>query len=429
MTDGGFNSPTRRRVLQGLAGGVVGGLAAPYVAPALAQNNKPLRIALAVCQSGPAGVADHADYLNGAKMAADEINAAGGVKGRPFKLEVYDIDILTPEGTQTTYRKIAEAKPHASGTAFSLIPLVSFDALSSWKAPHLHGNPTLGGCEAVKAHPEKYGMIFEVCPPENYYGLMFPRFLETVAAGGVWKPVNNKVHIVREALAYNQGIAKACVAALKTSKFELAKITDIQFPVQDWGPVMEELHASGAGSIMIDHWVGAEEAAFCQTFINDPVKGAMVYLQYGPSQPEFLNLAGEAANGFVWSTVIGAYDDKLGAEFRAKYKKLHPGIMGLCYTANAYDAMHILKTAWEKADPEDLAATNQAIRTTTHRGICGAYTFEPGMQAALHYPLQTDDLNKGLAQLFFQVQGGQHKIIEPTQLAETKFMPAPWMAA
>jgi branched-chain amino acid transport system substrate-binding protein len=422
--------PTSRRgVLKGLAAGLAAPLAAPYVAPALAQNGKPIRIALAVCQSGPAGVADHADYLAGARMAVAEINAAGGVRGRSLVLEVYDIDILTPEGTQTTYRKIAAARPHASGTAFSLIPIVSFDALSDWKAPHLHGNPTLDGCKAVKAHPEKYGMIFEVCPPENYYGLMFPRFLDELAAGGVWKPVNNKVHIVREALAYNQGIARATVAALPSSKFELAHITDIQFPVQDWGPVMEDLHTSGAGSIMIDHWVGAEEAAFCQTFINDPVKGALVYLQYGPSQPEFLNLAGDAANGFVWSTVIGAYDDPAGATFRAKYSALHPGVMGLCYTANAYDAMHILKAAWEKADPEDLAAVNQAIRTATWRGICGAYTFEPGMQAALHYPLQTDSLDKGLAQLFFQVQGGQHKIIEPVQLAESKFVNAPWMTA
>ena len=425
MTNGAWTEPTRRRVLAGLAGG----LAAPYIAPALAQNNKPIRVALSVCQSGPAGVADHADYLNGTRMAVDEINAAGGARGRQLALEVFDIDLLTPEGTQTTYRKIAASRPHASGTAFSLIPLVSFDALSDWKAPHLHGNPTYDGCVAVKQHPEKYGMIFEVCPPENYYGLMFPRFLEQLAAGGAWKPINNKVHIVREALAYNQGIARATVEALKTSKFALGHITDIQFPVQDWGPVMEELHSVGSGSIMIDHWVGAEEAAFCNTFVNDPVKGALVYLQYGPSQPEFLNLAGENANGFVWSTVIGAYDDKMGAAFRAKYSKLHPGIMGLCYTANGYDAMYILRAAWEKADPDDLAAVNQAIRAGTHRGICGAYTFEPGMQAAIHYPLQTQNLDDGLAQLFFQVQGGQHKIIEPTQLAEVKFMTAPWMAA
>jgi branched-chain amino acid transport system substrate-binding protein len=41
--------------------------------------------------------------------------------------------------------------------------------------------------------------------------------------------------------------------------------------------------------------------------------------------------------------------------------------------------------------------------------------------------MQTDDLNKGMAQLYFQVQGGEHKIIEPTVLAESKFRAFPWV--
>jgi len=47
-------------------------------------------------------------------------------------------------------------------------------------------------------------------------------------------------------------------------------------------------------------------------------------------------------------------------------------------------------------------------------------------QAALHYPLQTQDLNKGMAQLYFQVQDGAHKIIAPDALAESKFRSFPW---
>jgi branched-chain amino acid transport system substrate-binding protein len=113
---------TRRRVMQGVGAA----MAAPWIVPALGQSNKPIRIALSVAQSGQAGVADHADYLNGAKLAVNEINAAGGVRGRKLKIEVFDIDLLTPEGTQATFRKIADAKPHAIGTAFCVIPRPSF---------------------------------------------------------------------------------------------------------------------------------------------------------------------------------------------------------------------------------------------------------------------------------------------------------------
>jgi branched-chain amino acid transport system substrate-binding protein len=280
----------------------------------------------------------------------------------------------------------------------------------------------------VKANLQRYSHIFQVDPPETYYGLMFPRFLETLAKGEAWKPINNKVHIVREQNAYNMTIAENAQKAMKESRFELARITDITFPVQDWGPVMQDLKQTGAGVIMIDHWVGSEEAAFCQQFVADPVKGALVYLQYGPSQPEFLNLAGQAAEGFVWSTVLGVYADAQGMEFRRKYKAAYPGIMGLCYTGSAYDTMYMLRNAWQEVEPEDFKRVADYVRSHTYRGVDGAVSLDNEYQAALHYPLQTMDLNKGMAQLFFQVQNGQHMIIEPDVLAQEKFRAAPWMS-
>jgi len=402
-------------------------IAAPYIAPALAQSNKPIRIALSVAQSGEVGVGDHSDYHKGAMMAQKEINDAGGVRGRQLKFEVYDIDLLSPEGTQATFRKIADSKPHAVGTAFSVICRPMLEGLGDYKAPLLHGSTQQNCIDLVKANPVKYSHVFQVDPPEVYYGLMFPRFLESLAADGVWKPINNKVHIVREQSAYNQTIASTLEKALKGTKFQLAHITDVISPVQDWGPVQEDLKQSGAGVIMIDHWVAAEEAAFCQAFVANPVKGALVYLQYGPSQSEFLNLAGKAAEGFVWSTVLGVYDDKQGAEFRKKYQAMYPGVMGLCYNGSAYDTIHFLKEAWTAVEPEDLKGVADYVRTHVYRGVDGAINMNNVYQAGLQYPLQTTDLNKGMATLYFQVQNGQHKIIQPDALVEEKFRLAPWM--
>ena len=67
-------TPNRRAIVQGLGATVAAPVAAPFVAPALAADSKPLRFAVVAAQ-----IADHTDYLNGATLAADEINAAGGV--------------------------------------------------------------------------------------------------------------------------------------------------------------------------------------------------------------------------------------------------------------------------------------------------------------------------------------------------------------
>ena len=416
---------TRRHAIKGLAAAVT----APWVVPALAASTKPIRIALSVAQTGQFGVGDHEDYYKGAKLALKEINSAGGVRGRELKFEVFDINLLSPEGTQATYRAIADAKPQAIGTAFSVIGRPMLEGLGDYHAPLLHGSTQQNIIDIVKANPAKYWHVFEVDPPDTYYGLMFPRFLEELAAGGVWKPINNKVHIIREQSAYNQTIAKAAVKAMKHSKFHLARITDVISPVQDWGPVIEDLKQSGAGVIMCDHWVAAEEAAFCQAFVADPVKGALVYLQYGPSQSEFLSIAGHAAEGMVWSTVLGVYDDQQGAAFRKEFRANYPGTMGLCYTGSAYDTIHFLKEAWMHVDPEDFKGVADYVRTQIYRGVDGAINMNNAYQAAIQYPLQTTDLNKGMATLYFQVQDMRHKIIQPTVLAQSKFQLAPWMTA
>ena len=55
------------------------------------------------------------------------------------------------------------------------------------------------------------------------------------------------------------------------------------------------------------------------------------------------------------------------------------------------------------------------------------------LQEGLHYPNngfdnQTDTLEDGMAQLFVQVQDGEHKIIWPNEIAESTLRPAPWWA-
>ena len=78
-----------------------------------------------------------------------------------------------------------------------------------------------------------------------------------------------------------------------TASSKWLALPTIQYPVQDWAPVIQEMKEVDAGAIMVDHWVAAEYAAFCKQFVANPVPNSLVYLQYGPSQPEFLTLAGE----------------------------------------------------------------------------------------------------------------------------------------
>ena len=386
-------------------------------------------IGLPLVQSGPVGVADHNDWLNGTKLAIKEINAAGGVLGRPLKAKVVDTDILTPEGTMAGFQALADAKVHAISSPFVLIPQPAMDATAASKAPYVHGNTQEATLSLFRSNTTKYSNAFQLDPSEIWYGSGFITFLDNLKASGKWKPKNEKIHIVQGQIAYTQLISKETQKAIEKSDFwKLAKVTNVQSPVQDWGPVLHEIRRAKAGVIMIDHWVAAELAAFARQFSMNPLKDALVYLQYGPSQPEFLDIAGAAAEGFIWSTVYGVYNDDRGSKFRADYTKEFPGTMGLAYTGGGYDATYILANAWKAVgDVNKFKEVSDHIRKTPYRGVNGMYTLDNESQAGVPYPDSIKDPEKGIAHLYFQVQGGAHKIIEPAPFNETEFIPAPWM--
>ena len=394
-------------------------------APVLAQD---IRIGIPSSLSGVVGVADHGDWLNGVNLAIEAINGAGGVNGRMLVPEVVDIDLLSPEGTVAAIQALNARNVHAIASAFIIIPQPAMDAAAVTGVPYLHGNTSLASVELVAQNPERYRNIFMIDPDETWYGYGFIRYLDRLVASGQWTPANNRIHIVQEQIAYTQVISQAAQRAIAESggTWELAQVTDIQFPVQDWTPVINALKSEGAGVIFISHWVAAELAAFAQQFAFDPTPGSLVYLQYGPSQPEFLDLARGAGEGMIWGTVLGSPRTEAGLAFREAYMARHGDNMGEVYTASGWDTVHMLAQVWATTSPEDFDAVGRAIRTLRYEGLAGTYTFDRPQQRPLAYPWETDNLAEGIPHLIYQVQDNRHTIILPEELAEAPYRAPHW---
>jgi branched-chain amino acid transport system substrate-binding protein len=77
---------------------------APLAAPA--QTNAPYKLGVTWPQTGPFAAVS-VDYLKGAQFAVDDVNAAGGIKGRKLELVVED-SAGTPQGGITAMRKLAQ---------------------------------------------------------------------------------------------------------------------------------------------------------------------------------------------------------------------------------------------------------------------------------------------------------------------------------
>ena len=81
----------RRAMLQGVLGaGATGGmLLADANRQAKAQDNTPIPVGSALPMSG-ISAADGIEFKNGLDLAAEEINAAGGILGRPIEIHIED---------------------------------------------------------------------------------------------------------------------------------------------------------------------------------------------------------------------------------------------------------------------------------------------------------------------------------------------------
>ena len=145
--------------------------------------------------------------------------------------------------------------------------------------------------------------------------------------------------------------------------------------------------------------------------------------------PEFLDIAGESANGYIWATATGVYNDTIGKALQQRYQKEFDSPAGFSNSGSGYDEVYMLARAWGKVgDPKNFKAVSDEIRTMIHRGVNGGYYMNNKGQVGLAYPTQTPDPSLGQAHLFFQIQDGAHRIIAPEPYIDVDFKPAPWMS-
>lgn len=370
--------------------------------------------------------ADGEQMQNGSGLAIEEINSAGGIAGRKIDRIVIDADVASPEGVTTAFRKLVSSNVDAFVVGYLQVDAPSYDIAAAYGAPYLHGNTIEAGVARVRANPQKYYNIFNVDSTEVHYGKNMPLFLDRLAKTGQWAPKTKTVHFIQGDLAYSQTISQAAQAAFKAAGWKSMGVEKVVTPINDWGPVISKLHSGPAAVIMNCHPAPADLAAFIKQFNANPTD-SLVYMQYGPSIPQFLQLAGAAANGSIWSTVVGTPNDVIGLDFQKKYQARFKKPAGFANAGQCYDEVNMLARAWAMVgDPRNFKAVCNVLRTQIHRGVSGSFWLNHPGQSNWLYPFETEDSSLGEPHLFFQIQNQKQKIIFPPLYADTTFKKAPY---
>lgn len=372
---------------------------------------------------------DAAEMANGAELAAAEINERGGVLGRELQLVTVPCDVTDPQSVYRVYKQLIDIEVDAIVAGYSVGEAEVHRIVSDYRAPYLHAATMDSVVERVRQDPERLGNIFQVCASDVYYGPAFGRFILQLEASGAWKPDHRRLVVIHPDWPGMSVGFGGLERVLHKRGWTIDVIDGLPLRGMDWRSVVSRIHALNPSVIFLAYYFSEESAAFQRAFLADPLD-ALVYTLYGPSIPSFLGKLGPAAaEGILWATLTGVYNDAIGRSFAERYRSRFGLSPGRSHAGIAYDRVRLLADAWARAgNPRAFDRVADELRRTVYRGVNGSYFLGSAGQAALVFPEATPDPSLGQAHLVFQIQQGDHRILSPAPYTDGRFVLPPWFS-
>jgi branched-chain amino acid transport system substrate-binding protein len=323
---------------------------------------EPLKIGMVAPVTGPQAESGRYE-IQGAQLAVEEINKAGGLLGRPIELVIED-DQTTNPGVVLAFSKLAGDKD---------IPAFIGPFLSTQihaMAPDIQrlGKPVMiGGTDPQLTHMGN-PWLFR-CRPNDIYSA------RVIADYGVNTLGKKKWAIVHSTDAFGANGMKNLVEVLKRAGVEPVLIQGYTNNSQDFTPVAFAVKQSGADVMSTYMTFSPDQAIFARQLRQLDVNIAWVG---SPTtvQTTALKLAGPALYGSYAVSDFAADSSPAAKEFATKYEATYKSAADY-RGAWTYDAAHVLALAIENAKSIDPQQIREAILSVkNYQGAEGIYNFD-----------------------------------------------------
>jgi branched-chain amino acid transport system substrate-binding protein len=307
-------------------------------------ENSPIKIGLSAAYSGPNAQAGQTIQL-GADLAIDEINAAGGVLGRPLALVTRDNEHKLDRGVSQA-RELVEREGCSAilGSQGSFIGIAVIDTMNELQVPWF--GTSVGGVGIIE-NGRKPNYMFRVATNDREVA----KFL---VAYGVDKGGSKKIGILVEDTGWGVPAIEDLKAALKAHNLEPVSVDKVKVGDVDFTPQMQRASKAEAETILT--FTNGPEMANSLKAANKIGYKPKVIGAWGLAGATFPSLAGPLANGvMVMQTFTFVNNEKPKAQ--ALYKRLTAKfpvkdaaeIPFPSYVGNTYDAVHLIALAIQKA--------------------------------------------------------------------------------
>ena len=303
------------------------------------------------------------DILNAAKLAADDINAAGGVLGRPVEIVSADDGCDPQTGTAAAQKLLVSgivgvAGGYCSGAAIPETAVFDPTGIPFIAAASTNPNLTERGLRTV----------FRTVGRDDQQGAFAARFL--AGPGAV-----RKLAILHDNTTYSKGLAEQTRAANTDLKLgmEVVLYDAITPGERDYTSPLTKVKGSGADTLYFTGYLA--EAGLIVRQARE--LGLPLQLAGGDAtnDPTVIQTAGAAAEGFIATTAPLPEFLPAAAVFTRAYAERYGRAPGP-YSVYEYDAVNVLADAIRRAGstkPRDIV---EALRATRHSGVTGEIAFD-----------------------------------------------------
>ena len=313
---------------------------------------------------------------NTANMMVDQINKAGGIKGRMLKLVVYDTQGDATKAVQAATRLIKDDRvsaiigPSTTGETMAVIPIVE-----------RAGIPLISCAAGIKITDPVKKWVFKTAQNDS---LAVERIYDYLKKRNI-----NKVAI----LTVSDGFGSSGREQLKlrVKDFGITIVSDEIYGPNDTDMTAQLVKIRGSKAQAIICWGTNPGPAKVARNARQLGLTIPLYMSHGVSSKKFIELAGDAAEGIMLPSgrvVVAQLLPKSDQQKKSllayvrDYKK-HFKVEGDHFGGHAWDAVMLLKDVLERGGDTPGAIRNELENTRNFKGIGGVFNFSPQDHAGL----------------------------------------------
>jgi branched-chain amino acid transport system substrate-binding protein len=344
--------------------------AAAFVAGLLAVNLAAQQsIKIGVIQPLTGAFAASGGYVaNGARIAADEINAKGGVLGKKIELVVEDNKSNPTESSAVAEKLIIRDKvPVLMGAWGSSLTLAVMPKLMEYQVPMLVETSSSDKITTI-GNP----FVFRISPPSSVEASGFAKVIDQLKIGKAdFLVVNND---------WGLGTADQFGKMFRAHNIKVGLVESMAQNAQDMSAQLAKIKASDADTLIVTTAVEQLTLIFKQALALG-LKRRVITTGGSQEPDQLIEQAGGAANGSSHIAFFAPWNPELSADptrarsFIAEWKKRGYPFAGLTESFRGYDGVRTIAAAIEKAGRPDAAAIRAALWNVEITGLGGKIKF------------------------------------------------------